>query len=160
MMFSTRSPAPLSLGAFTRARRGRFPILTSATHSGCGWRSGRDGRRALKRNDFILESSSRFSFLFEHDLFRKLRHTFRDHALVTAAGARRALEPALHPRVLAHATSPPRSDVQPADKLRISRQFVSPALRRPSRNRAIGLAVYGTDCLTHATDRVGCSLRR
>src|SRR5215475_10721254 len=108
----------------------------------------------------FFESSSRFSFLFEHDLFRKPLHTFRDHALVTAAGARRALEPALHPRVLAHATSPPRSDVQPADKLRISRQFVSPALRRPSRNRAIGLAVYGTDCLTHATDRAGCSWRR
>src|SRR5215510_4192063 len=30
----------------------------------------------------FLESSSRSSFLFEHDLFRKPLHTFRDHALV------------------------------------------------------------------------------
>src|SRR5262249_8373989 len=29
----------------------------------------------------FFESSSRFSFLFEHDLFRKPLHTFRDHAL-------------------------------------------------------------------------------
>src|SRR5262245_47378898 len=30
----------------------------------------------------FLESSSRSSFLFEHDLFRKPLHTFRDHALI------------------------------------------------------------------------------
>jgi hypothetical protein len=36
---------------------------------------------ALERDDFILESSSRSRFLFEHDLFRKPLHTFRDHAL-------------------------------------------------------------------------------
>src|SRR6266511_2604513 len=29
----------------------------------------------------FFESSSRFSFVFEHDLFRKPLHTFRDHAL-------------------------------------------------------------------------------
>src|SRR5215467_7263559 len=29
----------------------------------------------------FFESSSRFSFLFEHDLVRKPLHTFRDHAL-------------------------------------------------------------------------------
>src|SRR6187401_3594188 len=33
-------------------------------------------------------SSSRSSFLFEHDLFRKPLHTFRDHAL-----SRRAFDP-------------------------------------------------------------------
>ncbi len=38
--------------------------------------------RALKQDDFFFELSSRLSSLFEHDLFRKPLHTFRDHALV------------------------------------------------------------------------------
>ena len=46
----------------------------------------------LKRDDFF-ESSSRFSLLVEHDLFRKPVSTFRDHALVAPrrVGARQRL---------------------------------------------------------------------
>jgi hypothetical protein len=36
---------------------------------------------AARAGRLFLESSSRSSFLFEHDLFRKPLHTFRDHAL-------------------------------------------------------------------------------
>jgi hypothetical protein len=39
--------------------------------------------RALKLHGIWLKSPSRFSFLFEHDLFGKPVSTFPDHALET-----------------------------------------------------------------------------
>src|SRR5262245_54014463 len=48
---------------------------------GCG--RGRTTSR-LERDEFGLKSSSRSSFSFEHDLFRKPLHTFRDHALASS----------------------------------------------------------------------------
>jgi glucan exporter ATP-binding protein len=39
------------------------------------------GETALEWDDFLFESSSHSNFLLEHDLFRKLVSTFRDHAL-------------------------------------------------------------------------------
>src|SRR5215475_3074239 len=58
----------------------------------------------------FFESSSRFSFLFEHDLFRKPLHTFRDHALarLRRPGSHDMRWPATTTHALAsgHASSP------------------------------------------------------
>src|SRR5688572_3936778 len=43
------------------------------------------GTTLARALSFLVESESRSSFLFEHDLFRKPVPTFRDHALVALA---------------------------------------------------------------------------
>src|ERR1041385_8599607 len=75
-------------------------------------------RRARVGSSFA-ESDSRFIFLFEHDLFRKPLHTFRDHALsdtsMRSSWSRRGVSPA--GRLFARPVTAGQNALHPAGEL-------------------------------------------